>query len=951
MTTFNAIPQALLDSEHALVDHHRARIDTLLAQLDPSSEHAIELSRIRSALSDEGLNDLLVDRLEQLAAQLTRQPELDYLLDTEPGQALRERSAEQLRHAEQTVRAVASQLGTDADDTTRLRVAGAVRDALDHYRQSWVHTLEAFGEDVQTGPGALMLEAVGRSIRELPTSEPSADQITPEATPETSPITGIRSLDIGRRFLADPDAVGAYLATAERGELARDTTPKPQPVTSATARPQGDPAVLELMRARIDQARVQATAMPTPDIDRTAPQPDAAAPPPEELARLDQALSRAARSYGAAFVTEQAAQDTADLSQDRAPVQLTDRLARLATQRAQLLRTRIEGSPDLSGEPLQTLESRYQTLVTEAELLQAQATAGRPAEATQLSNLRDGLSQDLGDLQQAEDLPADVAGNVAAQLQTAIASVQGLDRTSAPTPEPTLTGDTVRAGRALEQAAQELTAADPNRQVDLNTRIEQEANVGAQQRRLDPVLTQRLWQRSQTGTATLPGFAASRVLATGDAELLPGSTDGDQRLVDAQAGLAASSASLRSANTGLDTETGLGIRLQGQAAARALVPSAGADQLRSSMSQLGRTFSRGMSSLSSVFAAGLRSPRTAPALQPQAAARIAPRLSSAMPTNIFADTSSAQVRDLYLPIVARVAGLSDDPLSEQQETAAPQLSMDLAASPGALFEGLLGEMGAELRDARPKLAREVESRLEEVSRLMPEANVTAHAIADRYTDRLQRMVQGWLDASRIDVSYARAQLSDTLDMPVAERFAPSTLGASPEAIEARLKTERRAIDPSILGRLEQALGKSLADVEAFSGPVAGTMAREMGAQAFTVGRKMFFQEGALDTSSAERAGVLAHELFHAAENNTSVDRREIAREEASAYRIQAAVQNAARFGQSGYSTIPDAIAREMDLPKDIPSEEVAPIAFPKKPKTLAETFEPRATTSGQAPAT
>ena len=84
----------------------------------------------------------------------------------------------------------------------------------------------------------------------------------------------------------------------------------------------------------------------------------------------------------------------------------------------------------------------------------------------------------------------------------------------------------------------------------------------------------------------------------------------------------------------------------------------------------------------------------------------------------------------------------------------------------------------------------------------------------------------------------------------------------PEALVSTLKSEAQMIPTAVQEKLQPLLGSDLSAVRIYSGPVAGMAAASMGAQAFTLGKHVFFGETQLDLTSAEGLGLLAHELVH-----------------------------------------------------------------------------------------
>jgi hypothetical protein len=62
--------------------------------------------------------------------------------------------------------------------------------------------------------------------------------------------------------------------------------------------------------------------------------------------------------------------------------------------------------------------------------------------------------------------------------------------------------------------------------------------------------------------------------------------------------------------------------------------------------------------------------------------------------------------------------------------------------------------------------------------------------------------------------------------------------------------------------MEAHFGADLSGVRVHSDGEAGSLNRELDAQAFTVGSDIFFDEGKFNPTSSEGQGLLAHELTH-----------------------------------------------------------------------------------------
>ncbi len=112
---------------------------------------------------------------------------------------------------------------------------------------------------------------------------------------------------------------------------------------------------------------------------------------------------------------------------------------------------------------------------------------------------------------------------------------------------------------------------------------------------------------------------------------------------------------------------------------------------------------------------------------------------------------------------------------------------------------------------------------------------------------------------------------------------------SPGEIASNLRAEGKALPKNIQQKLSPYIGFDLSNVKIYSGPVAEMASAAMGAQAFTLGKSIFFGASKLDFNSAEGLGLLAHELLHTTHFNSgdSVNLKEQAAEAMEA-RVKAA---------------------------------------------------------------
>jgi hypothetical protein len=77
-----------------------------------------------------------------------------------------------------------------------------------------------------------------------------------------------------------------------------------------------------------------------------------------------------------------------------------------------------------------------------------------------------------------------------------------------------------------------------------------------------------------------------------------------------------------------------------------------------------------------------------------------------------------------------------------------------------------------------------------------------------------------------------------------------------------LSSRGEALDEMTRMEMESALGYELRDVRVHQTKQAGELARELQAEAFTIGADIFTAEGKLNAPTRENMGLLAHELTH-----------------------------------------------------------------------------------------
>ena len=149
------------------------------------------------------------------------------------------------------------------------------------------------------------------------------------------------------------------------------------------------------------------------------------------------------------------------------------------------------------------------------------------------------------------------------------------------------------------------------------------------------------------------------------------------------------------------------------------------------------------------------------------------------------------------------------------------------------------------------------------------------------------------------------------DKPVADRLrvlqqveGGSPGGAGPGALRGldemtrniqfaeQLAGERRDLDAGTRARLEGMLGKKIDNVSVYVGRFSTAAAQAMGAEAFAVGKHLFFSKEKFSTTSAEGMALMAHEFTHSLQEG----RRSVADKEAEADAVEERVVQGIREG-------------------------------------------------------
>ena len=93
-------------------------------------------------------------------------------------------------------------------------------------------------------------------------------------------------------------------------------------------------------------------------------------------------------------------------------------------------------------------------------------------------------------------------------------------------------------------------------------------------------------------------------------------------------------------------------------------------------------------------------------------------------------------------------------------------------------------------------------------------------------------------------------------------------------LEQRIETARGGGQPlqeSTRNSLEPQLGHDFNNVRVHNDTEADNLSRQLGADAFTTGRDVFFKEGTYDPDSERGQGLIAHELTHVVQQSAAPD--------------------------------------------------------------------------------
>ncbi|MGY4531996.1 hypothetical protein ACVW0Y_001112 [Pseudomonas sp. TE3786] len=137
-----------------------------------------------------------------------------------------------------------------------------------------------------------------------------------------------------------------------------------------------------------------------------------------------------------------------------------------------------------------------------------------------------------------------------------------------------------------------------------------------------------------------------------------------------------------------------------------------------------------------------------------------------------------------------------------------------------------------------------------------QAKLSVSQPGDRYEQEADRV------AAQVMASPSAPQLTAPVQI---QRLATSSgehAQAVPDSVEQTLAGSGRPLEPAVRESMEQRFGHSFADVQLHLGGQAQQSARDVGAEAYTVGRNLVFDAGKYAPQTSAGQHLLAHELTH-----------------------------------------------------------------------------------------
>jgi hypothetical protein len=143
--------------------------------------------------------------------------------------------------------------------------------------------------------------------------------------------------------------------------------------------------------------------------------------------------------------------------------------------------------------------------------------------------------------------------------------------------------------------------------------------------------------------------------------------------------------------------------------------------------------------------------------------------------------------------------------------------------------------------------------------------------ADEMADRLVASLHASPGGAGPATSRVRRQATAAAAPPVGA--AGGSLDAGTESMLGAQLGRGRGLDAGTRSTLEPHFGADFSSVRVHDDSAAQELNRRMSAEAFTIGRDIFFSGKAPDTSSTAGASLLAHELTHVVQQGGAAQRR------------------------------------------------------------------------------
>ena len=200
--------------------------------------------------------------------------------------------------------------------------------------------------------------------------------------------------------------------------------------------------------------------------------------------------------------------------------------------------------------------------------------------------------------------------------------------------------------------------------------------------------------------------------------------------------------------------------------------------------------------------------------------------------------------------------------------------------------------------------------------------LTVGAVNDRYAQ----------DENRMDYRVSRRAQGQNRSQTVRRHADPSRpvayqdggqLSTSVEHSIRQARTGGRMLDKNVRGSMEKAFGAGFSGVRLHTDQKADSLNRSLDAQAFTVGRDIFFRRGSYEPDSQPGQHLIAHELTHVVQQSGGVQRDVIQRAvgfefEVGGYIVEQLSTPLTKQQKAGTDTIPDTQIDDSNLKKGLP---------------------------------